>query len=194
MKKYIFLILLLTLTCFAGCTDVPQASPAPAPLAPYIAVTIGEAYVTLEIGEEEEVYAPLFSLPYGSTSIQLGANIDDVINEIGEPMAVFETPSCAFDGTDIVFRFPGVQIHTIPIGNEHFIHTMFLVDDTLGTEKGIFIGSGFDELIRFYGHDYTKEHGMYTFTRGHTSISFLINDGIVTAITYELNIPILIGD
>ena len=188
-------VLLITLFSFAGCQNAPKASLPPAPVAEYIETTITEDNITQEISKQEDAYAPPFFLPFGGTNIHLGAYIDDIISKIGEPLAVFDVPSCAFDGmVDIVFRFPGVQLHTLPIGNEHFIHTMFLVDDTLSTYEGIFIGSEFYELTHAYGHNYTQELGMYTFTRGDTSISFLVNDGIIMAITYELYIHLLIGD
>ena len=84
--------------------------------------------------------------------------------------------------------FPGVQVHTIPIGDANFVHTISISDDTVSTAEGIMLGSSFEDLIGAYGHDFVREYGMYTFTRGHTSISFFIDRGMVIAITYELDV------
>ena len=194
-------VLFFALLGFAGCAangGQAEVPPVAAVAEPVASADDDEAGAEI-MGQEAEsaeavVYAPPFFLTLGGANIQLGANIDDIINAIGEPIAIFETPSCAFDGTDIVFRFPGVQIHTIPLGDANYVHTIALVDDTVSTNGGIFIGSGFDELLGAYGNDYIQEFSMYTFTRGHTSVSFFVDGGIIAAITYELDIDMFFGD
>ena len=153
-----------------------------------IQIAIGGDDTQIIIGDIEDVIAPPFTLSLGDAVIQMGVNINEIKNALGEPIAEFQMPSCAFDGTDIVFRFPGVQVHTIPIGGSNFVHTILLQDDTVSTSEGIMLGSGFDDLIRAYGHGYVREYGMYTFSRGHTSISFFVDRGMVTHITYELDV------
>ena len=120
--------------------------------------------------------------------ININTGEREIKNAIGEPMAEFKMPSCAFDGTDIVYRFPGVQVHTIPIRGANLIHTIAITDDTLSTSKGIILGSSIEDLIGAYGNDYVREYGMYTFFKEHTSISFFVADGMVVAITYELDV------
>jgi len=129
-----------------------------------------------------------FDFTLGNTTIVMGMDMADVINLLGEPISIFEIPSCAFEGTDRVFLFPGVQIHTIPIDGDDFIHTISLRDDTVATQNGIFLGSSLDSLINAYGDEYTRDFDMLTFTLGFTSLSFLINDNMVASIIYELDV------
>ena len=196
MRKIIFAAFfsfMFTLFCMTGCAPESAASePTQADKAianePIITVDEGEISGDESISPIVEVIAPPFFLPLGGINIQLGANIEEIKNAIGEPIAEFRMPSCAFDGTDIVYRFPGIQVHTIPIGDANYIHTISLMDDTVSTSEGIMLGSNIEELISVYGYDYVWEYGMYTFTREHTSISFFVDDGMVIAITYELDV------
>ena len=171
-KMFCFALLLLPLAWLAGCAAYGQEEGVPA-----------EAGFLLEP----------FYFPFGDASIQLGANMEDVIGLLGSPLDTFEVPSCAFEGTDIVFRFPGIQIHTVPLGEVHMVHTIALFDDTVSTAEGIMLGSALDDLLLAYGSEYVEEFGLYTFARGYSSISFLVRDGYVFAITYELDLEMFDG-
>jgi len=130
----------------------------------------------------------VFSFTMGSSVIHMDMEINQVIGLLGEPNAVFEQPSCAFDGIDRVFSFPGVQFHTYPEGDLDFVHTINIRDDSLTTVNGIFLGSSLGDVVSAYGNNYTHEFGMFTFTRGLTSLSFLIEDDMVVGILYELDL------
>ena len=145
----------------------------------------------MEYEAEPEPAAPtVFALNLGGNVIEMDQNMEDVIQMLGEPMGVFEAPSCAFDGIDRVFRFPGVQIHTYPLGDEDFVHTISLRDDTVTTTGGIFLGQSLEDVKAVYGEDFVQEYGMFTFTRGQTTLSFLIEGNVVIAITYGLLLDI----
>ena len=194
MKKKIFAAFFsftFTLLALTGCMgeNVP-IEPVQVIGVEAVEPTINEAEPDMvEIADiTDEVPVLPFYLPLGGVNILMGADIEEIIDAIGEPIAEFHMPSCAFDGTDIVFRFPGLQVHTIPIGEANFVHTILLQDDTVSTSEGIMLGSSFEELIQAYGKNYVREYGMYTFTRKHTSISFFVDGGIITHITYELDV------
>ena len=201
MKMRIFAIFFsFTFTVFGlmGCAG----ENAPVESVPVVEVAANEPIIALEDEERYETESSVptieanaspFYLPLGGVDIKLGANIDEIKSAIGNPIAEFKMPSCAFDGTDIVYRFPGVQVHTIPIDGANFVHTIMLTDDTVGTPGGIILGASFEDLIGVYGYGYVREYGMYTFTREHTSISFFVSDGMVIAITYELDVSLYFG-
>lgn len=125
--------------------------------------------------------------------VHLGADVESVVSALGEPLGVFEAPSCAFDGTDIVFRFRGAQLHTVPRGPANYVHTILLLDDLLATAEGVRVGSSLGDVLAAYGDGFALEFGAHTFRRGHTGISFLVEGGVVTAIIYELDIDGFFG-
>ena len=118
--------------------------------------------------------------------IYMDQDMAQVLEQLGEPIGVFEAPSCAFDGIDRIFRFPGVQIHTYPSGELDLVHTISIRDDSVTTMEGIYLGSSWEDVLDAYGHDYKQDFSMFTFTLGLTTLSFFVEDGIVTGITYGL--------
>ena len=128
-----------------------------------------------------------FVFDFKGTEVRLNQNMSYVLAALGEPLGVHETPSCAFDGFDRIFRFPGVQFHTFPIGDEDFVQIISIWDDSVTTRGGIFLGSDWDSVLAAYGADYQQEFSRFTFVRGDTSLSFFVDDYIVREITYSLN-------
>jgi len=133
----------------------------------------------------------VFFFKMGDVVIDMNQNINDVVSKIGEPSGIFEAPSCAFDGIDRIFGYnnAGVQLYTYPIGDDDFIHTIGFTNDSARTaEGGIRLGASLQAVIDAYGDDYTIDTGMYKFTRGLTSLEFLVDDDMVIGITYGFKI------
>jgi len=132
-----------------------------------------------------------FAFKMGDVLIEMDQDINKVIEKLGEPLGIFEAPSCAFDGIDRIFGYPGMQIHTYPKGDSDFIHTISLRDDSLRTtEGGIRLGDDIQTALDAYGDDYELDTGLYRFKRGLTTLEFLTEDGIVMGITYGFLVEI----
>jgi len=126
-----------------------------------------------------------FSFKMSDHLIIMDQDINEVLAAAGEPIGVFEAPSCAFDGVDRVFGYPGLQIHTYPVGDSDHIHTISFRDDSVvTTEGGIRLGDSLQKMLDAYGTDYRHDTGMYTFTRGRTTLEFFVQDDIIMGITY----------
>jgi len=151
---------------------------------------------TVTATEEPDDYdaGPVLAEPLSDTfyftlrgnTILLDQEIDEVLALLGEPLDTFDRPSCAFDGIDRFFLFAGVQIQTYPINGTDRVHTILLLDDSVTTANGIFLGSTFSDVVAAYGYDYEYAYNMYSFVRNGTMLRFLINDGLVQTISYEL--------
>jgi hypothetical protein len=118
----------------------------------------------------------------------MNEDINDVFADIGEPRKTFEAPSCAFDGIDKIFSYPGFDLHTYPKGGNDFVHTINFRDDSVATAEGIVLGSGFADMLKAYGDGYAQDLGMYTYGKGETRLQFLIVDDLVDAIMYLYDI------
>jgi len=129
---------------------------------------------------------PDFALRVGEFLIEMDQDMNYALEALGEPGRVFEEPSCAFDGIDRIFGYPDLQIHTYPVGDADHIHTIMFLNDLVRTTEGrIRIRhSSLQDVIDAYGDEYVHEAGMYTYTRGLTTLEFYIDDGIVEGITY----------
>ncbi|MCL2404071.1 MAG: hypothetical protein FWC92_00855 [Defluviitaleaceae bacterium] len=127
-----------------------------------------------------------FTLIYNSVTIQMDQDMAYLLTLLGEPLGIFEAPSCAFDGIDRIFGFPGIQIHTYPDGDLDRVHTISFLDDSITTSEGITLGNSLDDVLAAYGSNYEQDTNMFTFTIDRTTLSFFIEDDMVTGIIYGL--------
>ena len=139
-----------------------------------------------ESTEYPEPYIDGFTLLFSGFLIYMDQNMNEVLDALGEPMGVFEAPSCAFDGIDRIFSYPGIQIHTYPEEDEDFVHTISLRDDSISIYGDIRLGSSWDLVREHFGTNYEQDFNMFTFTRGRTTLAFLVEDGIVEQIVFGL--------
>jgi len=127
-----------------------------------------------------------FALMYRGVPIQMNQDMDYLLPQLGEPSGVFEAPSCAFDGIDRIFGFPGVQIHTYPDGDLDRVHTVNFMSDSITTNNGIRLGSSWADVVAAYGNDYEQDITMFTYTLGQTTLSFFVEGDTVTGIIFGL--------
>jgi hypothetical protein len=190
----VLIIVLFTLSLAAcgsgdspgGETPVEQVPAEVAPRDNEPALPVGENEPEASV-EDEPIISDAFFFKMGDFIVEMDQDIDYVINNVGEPLGRFEAQSCAFDGMDIIFSYPGIQIYTYPAGAGNYIHTIGFFDDSVRTAEGnIRLGTRIQSVIDVYGDDYSYETGLYRFTRGLTVLEFLVEDDIVMGITYRL--------
>jgi len=135
--------------------------------------------------EPEPEQTNVFAFRAGDFLIEMNRDITDVLNNLGEPSGIFERPSCAFDGMDIIYGYPDIEIFTYPVGDKNHVHTVnFINDSPRTTEGGIRMGASLQDVFDAYGTEYTYDTGMYTYTRGLTILQFYVENDIVWGITY----------
>jgi len=180
---FFLLSLLLCVFMLSSC-DSPangQVSPSPAPGEDSPDPTQNQPHETASVPTPDGFY-----FVFRGNTVRLDADIDDVLAALGTPQSTFDLPSCAFEGIDRFFLFPGMQLQTYPIGGRDRVHTIMFTDDSVTTVNGIYLGSTLDQVFAAYGHEYDYSYGMYTFTRGKTMLRFNVNDSEVQTILYEL--------
>lgn len=127
----------------------------------------------------------------GTVALELGEKADSYIKALGEPKKTFEAPSCAFEGVDKTFYYPGFEVTTFPKDGADYLYTIRLTDDSVETPEGLYIGAGLDTMLSAYGDVYSESGGMYTYEKGVTVLDILIVDDMVASIMY--NYPKALG-
>ena len=188
MRKTVMFIVMLFAALLVGCGETaPSESAAPPPtsnggsvLSPTAASPTGAA-PALPDG---------FQFETAGVTIRMGENASPVVAALGEPLRLFEAPSCAFEGIDRIYYFSGFELFTFPVDGEDFILSLNFTDDSVTTCMGVYLGQSLDDVIAAYGEDFVQNYGQYTYTRGHSTLSFLIeNDEIVVIIYNFTNAP-----
>lgn len=125
-----------------------------------------------------------FKFKYNGVTVPMNVDAKPVIDNLGESMDYFEAASCAFQGLDKIYYYSGFELSTYPQGEKDFISAVNLLDDTVATEEGIYLGSSMDDVIDAYGEDYSQENDFYTYTMDDSQLTFVIENDVVIGITY----------
>lgn len=181
MKKVI--ILMLAILLLAGCAK-ETAQPGSDNLQGSDVANEDSYSSDKANGGENNEAGEGFSFQANDVTIPMNVDAAPIIEALGEADSYFEAASCAFQGLDKIYTYSGFEIYTYPNGEKDYISSVYLKDDSVQTDKGIYIGSTFDEVKTAYGEDYAEKSGEYTYTLGQTRLSFLIEEDCVSAITY----------
>lgn len=119
----------------------------------------------------------------GSSTISMDQDMADVLSALGEPQSYFEAASCAFEGLDKTFTYPGFQIVTRPEGDKDYVNSILLTDDSVTTPEDLYIGSSKEEVVATYGEgEETGSAIMYT--KENVTLSFIFEGDTVISIEY----------
>ena len=168
MKKLLCLLLSAVLpVILAACA--PSGSSAPT-----TPVTQG----TSEAAEDTLAFV------YQGTAIQVNALAEPILSALGEPISRTEEASCAFDGLDKTYFYGSFYLQTYPAGDGDRVFSLWLVDDTVSTPEGIFIGSTEQQVKDAYGED-SLDGSACTVTRGGCRLTLILESGAVSSIQYD---------
>ena len=124
----------------------------------------------------------VFTAPNGVT-VAIDDDMAQVLEALGEPRSYFEAASCAFEGLDKTYTYPGFQIITRPEGDKDYVNSILLTDDSVTTQEGIYIGGSKDDITAAYGAgEETGSAIMYT--KDNVTLSFILEGDKIISIEY----------
>jgi hypothetical protein len=129
-----------------------------------------------------------YSFKFNGGSVILGMSMKELIGAIGEPQKIFESPSCAFAGVDKILYYPGFTLTTFPVEGSDFILSAVFSDDSITTDKGIFLGSTTAEAEAAYGTPTRTEGTGVFYEKDGMWLRFIYENGVVADITYYFNV------
>lgn len=135
--------------------------------------------------EETEFEGDSFYFEANGDMLVPGEQMDEIDIAIhGEPAEYFESESCAFQGLDKVYTYPGFVIRTYPDNGMDYILNIELRDDSVSTPEGCYIGDTESTVRNTYGEPSEVTATALIYKKGSALLYFTITDGEVTAITY----------
>jgi hypothetical protein len=114
----------------------------------------------------------------------MNEDINDVISKIGEPNQTFESPSCAFEGTDLSLYYDGFIIDAYPLNGRHYVLSIVFTDDSVSTPEGIRFGASFDNMVATYGNNYENMLDLFSYIQDGVKLSFLFEEDEIIDISY----------
>ena len=108
-----------------------------------------------------------------------------VLETLGEAVSYTEEASCAFSGLDKTYYYGGFYLQTYPLGDQDYIYSVWLVDDSSTTPEGIYIGATQAEVEAAYGADGFNGSNAYIMKGTTSTLTIILEGGIVSSIQYD---------
>ena len=176
MKKFIAIILALVLVLgLAACGGGGGSTPA----------NNSSGSNTTPSGNDKN-NAEDYYFQKGDLKIHMKDPAAPILEKLGQAKSSYEAPSCAFDGMDVIYSYPGFDLMTFVNNGEGIISGVVLRDDTVETIEGICIGSDKAAVEKAYGK---FEDGVNNLklTKGGCELLIILTDGAVSSIQYTPN-------
>lgn len=136
-------------------------------------------------GQEFEPAENGYVFEYNGVRVVMHAPAEEAIEALGEEQAYFEAESCAFDGLDKTYSYPGFDLLTYPIEDRDYISAVILMDDSVTTVEGLYIGSAEADVETLLGSEYSMEtDGAYVYEKNGSKLQVIVKDGSVISIEY----------
>lgn len=117
-------------------------------------------------------------------TIAMHAEVESIIDGLGEPKNYFEAESCAFEGKEKTYSYDGFEIYTYELNSKDYVASIVLLDDSVSTREGIYLNSSLEDVLSAYGDSYTNSFDLYTYESDKTKLLFLIENNHVVSIEY----------
>lgn len=135
--------------------------------------------------EEPEAGYKGYAFIYDGVVIEMDADAEPIIEQLGEPDFYFEAPSCAFEGIDKIYTYGSFELDTYPTDEKDYVSTVIFKDDTIATSDGIGIGDPVEKMEEVYGTDWTDENGMYVYEKDGMKLCFIVEDDHIVSVEYR---------
>lgn len=127
-----------------------------------------------------------YAFIYQETEIKVDGEAAPVLKALGTPVKTFEQDSCAYQGKDKIYTYPGFELGVYPLGGVDRISSVYIIDDTVSTPEGIKCGSTVEDVIKAYGKGYEEQFGVYRYVLGNSELSIYTRNKVVEAIEYQI--------
>lgn len=195
MKKLITLLLVLAMAlAMTACSSSDATDPSTQPEAqetvgsqdPVQETQGAEASESTEGSEAPQTSQdPGYTFCYKGVEIVMNVNAAQTLALLGEPKTYTEETSCAFEGLDKTYYYGSFYLQTYPQGDQDYIYCVWLVDDGVSTNEGIYIGATQAEVESVYGTECFNGSNAYILTQGSSRLTIILTNGTVSSIQYD---------
>lgn len=132
--------------------------------------------------DKEELY-----VEYKGVKVVMGADADEIIDALGEPIDSYEIGDCGGLGAQVLYSYPSLDIYVLESKSGNVIDAISFRDDIVATTEGVYIGMEIDEAKALMGESDNETAKQLDYKKGDFTVSVLFADGAVSAISYETN-------
>lgn len=137
--------------------------------------------------EKKTPEAGFASFQYGDVTVRMGDRLD--LSVLPEAVSVYEAPSCAIEGMDLVYTYADIELSAYDEGTGPVISSVYFLSPDAATPEGLTLGDGKDRILALYGENYSLEGSTYSYTAGNTALNVTVQNDAVIGIEYRLLTP-----
>lgn len=183
MKKLLLaLALILVLTSLAACSA--EKTPSETPDNTPVDNNAKDDTVNKENTEDKKTEEGEFSYTLEGTKLVPGQKFDK--SALREADSVYEVPSCALEGSDLVYNYTTVEVTAYDDGSGPVVYCVYFVDANTPTDEGLLLGDSLDRVKTLYGEGYTEDAGQIVYTKGKTQLILLVENDTVISIEIRM--------
>lgn len=180
MKFSRMAVLLLLVLCFTLTLLSCGESPVEQPSSPAVS---GEASSS-GTSEQKSDMAWVSTVTVKGVAITMHADAAPILAALGKESSYYESASCAFVGLDKQYTYPGFVLFTYPDGDTDRVSKIVFTDDSLTTDKGLYIGMAGSTVTEKLGAPSSADNGSYTYENETARLLVLTTGGSVSSIQY----------
>lgn len=167
ISRILIITLLLLSLCACSSGTSPEGTQPPEQTGPEASVPTG------------------FIFTHNGTQIAMNLPAEPIIAALGEPVSFTEQTSCAFTGLDKTYYYGSFYMDTYPTENGDRVYSLWIVDDTVTTQEGLYIGAAQSQVEALYGADGFNGSNAYILEKEQSRLTILVENGVVTSIQYD---------
>lgn len=123
---------------------------------------------------------------YKGVKLPIGATAAPLLAQIGEHKGYTESTSCAFPGLDKTYFYGSFYLTTCPDPAGDTIFSIWIVDDSVTTAEGIYIGAPQKQVESVYGTDGYNGMNAFVMDKNGSRLTVILTDGVVSSIQYDM--------
>ena len=145
----------------------------------------GQTQISVEASDSEALPEGKYRFAYNGFEIVPGAKVETAITAFGDDYDRTEVASCAYQGVDIVYTYPGFTLYAYTDAGVEYINVIE-VTNTLIDCGGISVGDSFKKAKEIYGEPTVGDDFGALYHDGKTELQ-ISTDGVdtIVAIVYK---------
>ena len=163
--------LCLAASMFAGCTDTSSKETAQASL-----IEGGQTQISIESSETKAATTDGYVFTYKGYDIVMGSEAQQYIDAFGEPDDEFEAASCAGQGMDRIYSYPGFFLYTREENGVSIVDAV-QIKDSITDYNGAHVGDKIEDVKAIFGEPADDWGYGFSYASGNTELRFFCEDG-----------------
>lgn len=173
---------LVMLASVVGCSDTVETTAS----TEVSASTQTQTTESTEVETDVEAALDEYYFVSGDVTVQVDADMDELLVVLGESKSVFEAPSCAGEGISYYYNYSSFEIETYPDADgKNCIGYIYLKDDMVATTEGIDLSMEKADVIDTYGEDYEAFDSAIIYEKEGSKLCFIFDGDQIISIEYR---------